>query len=125
MGFRGHEGKATRFKPGQSGNPAGKVKVIIEVVNAARERTLEAIATLTAIMGDTKATASARVTAAVALLDRGWGKPPAIMTLKREGAYKELTDDELIAIAAGTEGEARTNGGSDPATAPGDPSKPN
>jgi Family of unknown function (DUF5681) len=126
MAFRGPEpGKKTRFKPGQSGNPAGKPKIIIEVVQAARERTVQAIETLETIMLDPKATASARVSAAVSILERGWGKPPATMTLKREGAYRDLSDDELIGLAAGTaEGDTFSNCGADPSATPGDPSKP-
>ena len=41
-----------------------------------RQRTEEAIDTLAAIMGDEKAPPSARVSAAQALLDRGWGRAP-------------------------------------------------
>jgi hypothetical protein len=127
MAFHGpNPGKKTKFKKGQSGNPAGKPKIIIEVVQAARERTMEAIETLSRIMLDPKATASASVSAAVALLERGWGKPPATMTLKRDGAYKDLSDHELSGIAAGTtKGDTFTNGGADPFATPGDPPKPN
>ena len=111
-----------RWQKGQSGNPGGKPKIIIEVVQAARERTTKAIETLERIMLDPKATGSARVTAAVALLERGWGKPMQSVTLKREGEYKDLSDAELIAIASGAvEGEPVTNGGGDPSAAPGDP----
>jgi hypothetical protein len=42
---------------------------------AARELTPQALATLEAIMADAKAPSAARVGAATALLDRGWGKP--------------------------------------------------
>lgn len=119
-------GKNTRFKPGESGNPAGRPKIMIEVVQAARERTLEAIETLERIMRDPKATGSARVSAAVAILERGWGKAPQTMTVKREGEFKDMTDAELIALASGAaEDEPKTNGGTDSFTTPGDPSKPN
>ncbi|MCY4085553.1 MAG: hypothetical protein OXG37_01355 [Actinomycetia bacterium] len=40
-----------------------------------REATGEAVAALRAVMVDCDAPASARVTAATALLDRGWGRP--------------------------------------------------
>ncbi len=111
-----------RWKPGQSGNPGGRPKAIIEVAAAAREHTTEAIATLASIMRNTDATASARVSAAAILLERAWGKPAQTMTLKREGEYKDLTDDELIAIAAGAvEGESFTNGGGDPSGTADDP----
>jgi len=104
-----------KFAPGQSGNPKGKAKAIIEVAAAARERTLEAIETLTTIMRDKKATASARVTAANVLLERGWGKAPQSISIKRNpGEMGAMTDDELFAIAAGIDTE--TGSGEDPAS---------
>ena len=114
------------FVPGQSGNPGGKPKIIIEVVQAARDRTVQAIETLEKIMLDPKATGSARVSAAIAILERGWGKAPQTMTLKREGEMKDLSDAELIALAAGTaEGNGLANGSADPSATPGNPPKPN
>ena len=46
---------------------------------------------------------SAKVSAAVALLDRGWGKPSQTvdMTVRKQIA-KELSDDELAGIATGS-----------------------
>jgi hypothetical protein len=64
-----------RFKPGQSGNPSGLSKADMDVRRLARERTLAAIETLAKIMLNEKAASAARVSAATALLDRGWGKP--------------------------------------------------
>jgi hypothetical protein len=54
-------------------------------------------------MEDVQVQASARVAAAVALLDRGWGKPQQSvdMTVRRLIA-KDLADDELADIAAGS-----------------------
>lgn len=71
---------STSFRPGQSGNPGGRPKenplpngrTLREL---AREHTVEAIETLIAIAEDKTAPASARVSAAVAVLDRGYGKP--------------------------------------------------
>jgi hypothetical protein len=42
----------------------------------ARAQTALAIRTLTGVCGSKAAPAAARVSAASALLDRGWGKPP-------------------------------------------------
>jgi hypothetical protein len=69
-------------------------------------------------MNDKKAPPAARVGAASALLDRGWGKPDSKteVTLIRKRAA-ELADDELADIATGS-GE----GASAPAL---DPSKLN
>ena len=68
------------FKKGQSGNPGGRPKVIAEVKELARAHTAEAIETLASIMTDPKAVPAARVSAANALLDRGYGKPPQHIT---------------------------------------------
>jgi hypothetical protein len=43
---------------------------------------------------------SARVQAAVALLDRGWGKPLQAMEITSK-PVREMTDAELLAIIAG------------------------
>ena len=62
------------FKKGQSGNPGGRPKVVAEIRQLARERGPEAIAALVKVMTKGKSEA-ARVAAATALLDRGWGRP--------------------------------------------------
>jgi Family of unknown function (DUF5681) len=68
------------FKKGKSGNPGGRPKVVAEVKELARAHTREAIETLVSIMTNSKAAAAARVSAANALLDRGYGKPPQHIT---------------------------------------------
>ena len=65
----------TSFQPGTSGNPGGRPKGLSEVIALAREHTELAITTLVDIAKQTKAAPAARVAAASALLDRGWGKP--------------------------------------------------
>jgi hypothetical protein len=63
------------FAPGQSGNPRGRPKLpedVKHVRELAREYTIEAIATLAAVMAD--GSGPAKVAAANAMLDRGWGK---------------------------------------------------
>jgi hypothetical protein len=114
-GSKPHHG----FKPGQSGNPGGRPKAIVEVAAAAREHTVEAIETLRDIMRNVKATASARVSAAAILIERGWGKAPMTITLNRDTDFKALTDDELLAIA----GEAKPNGSGDSSASPGNTGK--
>ena len=63
------------FQKGQSGNPGGRPKEIAEVKELAREHMPAAIEALVSIMNNTKASDAARVSAATALLDRGYGKP--------------------------------------------------
>lgn len=63
------------FKKGKSGNPGGKPKVVGHIRELARDQSDTAITTLAEICGDTSAPQAARVAAAQALLDRGWGKP--------------------------------------------------
>ena len=59
---------------GLSGNPGGRPKGHGEIRELARRYTRIALSTLVEIATSGK-TESARVAAAVALLDRGWGKP--------------------------------------------------
>jgi hypothetical protein len=64
------------FKKGQSGNPGGRPKAVAEVQELARQHTTDAVETLVSIMTNPKSAPAARVSAANALLDRGYGKPP-------------------------------------------------
>ena len=67
------------FTPGISGNPSGRPKVTLAdgrtLADLAREHTETAIAVLAEIAANKAESASARVSAATALLDRGWGRP--------------------------------------------------
>lgn len=63
------------FKPGQSGNPLGRSKDSYRVSDLAKTHTEKALNTLVEIIEDKKAPPAARVQAATAILDRGWGKP--------------------------------------------------
>lgn len=63
------------FLPGKSGNPGGQPGGIAELRALARAHTPEAIGALVEIVRARKAPPAARVAAATAILDRGWGRP--------------------------------------------------
>ena len=63
-----------QFKQGFSGNPGGRPKDEHKVAELARSYTVEAVETLVDLMRNGK-DERVKVTAAQALLDRGWGKP--------------------------------------------------
>lgn len=78
-------------------------KAPADIRSLARAHTETALRTLANVMAADEAPHSAKVSAAVALLDRGWGKPQQTvdMTVRKQIA-KELSDDELAGIATGS-----------------------
>jgi hypothetical protein len=83
-----------------AGRPEGPT-----VTTLARQFTAEAINLLAEVMEDEKAPPAARCTAAMALLDRGWGKAPVQIDLNvrqrfdsflREVGLSARADRELI-----------------------------
>jgi hypothetical protein len=75
-----------RFRSGESGNPGGRPAGHGEIREIARKHTDAAIETLVTVMNDSDATPSARVGAATALLDRGWGRPAQTIKANIDGA---------------------------------------
>jgi hypothetical protein len=91
-----------------SGNPGGRPKrpetidrrkLLANVRDAACELTQDAIDTLASIMKDLKAPAATRVSAAVALLDRGHGRPFQAVDVKVDYDLDQLSDEELTTLA--------------------------
>jgi hypothetical protein len=89
-----------RFQKGQSGNPAGGIKIPQDVRELARGLTKEAIATLAAVMRDDAAPHSARVRAAETLLDRAWGRPETSANIRVSSDVRELSTAEILAALA-------------------------
>lgn len=108
------------FKPGQSGNPGGRPKALVSLVELARSQTEASILTLIAIRDKENAPEGARVSAAQALLDRGWGKAPQVIEAVVAHSHAVNTafldslprdkQEELSEFLAGLLGNAATNG---------------
>jgi hypothetical protein len=99
--------RSTSFKPGVSGNPEDRPRrpdtiaarqIFVTVRTAARALTQEAIDTLAGVMRDGNAPPTARISAAVALLDRGHRRPSQAVDLNIGCDLARLTDDELEAL---------------------------
>ena len=79
------------FKPGRSGNPLGRPKVDFSIRDLAREHTEGALRTLVDIAYNPKSPAAARVQAATAILDRGYGKPiQSTQSLNASVSYQDF-----------------------------------
>ena len=80
--------------------------VLVSVQQLARMATPKAVNALIAALDDR----SYRVAAAIALLDRGWGRPPQALEVDwRQKSVREMTDEELMAIIASAQDVAASH----------------
>ncbi len=96
-----------KWQKGRSGNPGGRPKEIGHVRELARQHTDEAILTLVVVMSNPRENSRARVAAAEALLDRGWGRPDSsvnvssTVSITHEQALAALMEDRSEQQVAG------------------------
>ena len=83
-----------KWKAGQSGNPGGRPKSILDMQELARKHTPEAITALVAALK----VPTTRVPAAVALLDRGWGKAAQVV-VGPDGGALAMTINVVTGVA--------------------------
>jgi hypothetical protein len=88
------------WRPGVSGNPAGRAKLPAEIREAALAHTPRAIEVLAEVMNDTKTPPATRVMAADKIMDRALGKAPQQVDVKGEKRdLLEYSIADLVAIA--------------------------
>ena len=71
---------------------------LTEIRSLARSHTRSALNVLVRVMQNKDATAAARVSAANAVLDRGWGKAPQAVQNGDDGAFKVIHKIERIIV---------------------------
>lgn len=73
-------------------------KTLVEIRSIARSHTRTAIRVLVGIMCSEDATPAARVSAANAILDRGWGKATQPVTNGEDGAFELIHRIERVIV---------------------------
>jgi len=82
---------------GQSGNRDGRPRLLYrKMLRAARQAGPQAVQTLREIMADGTAPPSARIAAATALLDRGFGKPREHIELAGESGGAAMLQIQIV-----------------------------
>ena len=99
--------RSTSWKRGESGNLSGRPKrpatveahkIIADVKAAACELTPQRLGRYKEVMENKKAPPAARVTAATAILDRGWGKPKETLETTGQPAFVQLVERALMVV---------------------------
>jgi hypothetical protein len=94
---RGFGGGNPNWKKGVSGNPGGRTKAHWELMKAAQSHGPESLKTLVRLRDDGESD-QIKMGAAIALLDRGFGKPAqTVYTAEAEQRIEDMTDDEIEA----------------------------
>jgi hypothetical protein len=73
-------------------------KTLTDIRSLARSHTKSAILALAGVMRAKDATPAARVSAATALLDRGWGRPPQAIQNGENGALELIHRIERVIV---------------------------
>lgn len=94
-----------RIKKGFTINAGGMPKGMGEVKKLARQYTERAIMTLVEIMEDKDKSGPARVGAATALLDRGYGRPVQQLEVGKPGDFSDMAEPEIDAFIAKASGQ--------------------
>lgn len=91
---------STSWQAGRSGNPAGRSKSEYALRDYARTFTKEALETIAGVMRDENAPPEARIRAADALLNRGWGKAPASLDVNAQIGVEVVSVADAIREAS-------------------------
>ena len=91
---RSRKPPSTAWKPGQSGNPGGRPKVVAEIRELARQHGYDAIRRLVDLMGSKNENVAVR--ACEALLDRAYGRPLQGLELNSEDATPRRWYEEIV-----------------------------
>jgi hypothetical protein len=87
-----------RVMPHPAGTPMSRSRTITEIRSLARSHTRTALNVLVGVMRSKDATAAAKVSAANAILDRGWGKAAQAIENGGDGPLELIHKIERIIV---------------------------